>query len=448
METYILPAAILLGSVIIGLFIFLRKGGITKEKAEELSQKFILLTNEKSKAEANVNLLRENIEKNEKELFEERGKNISLNSNISKIITENKNLIEKLENQKAEIDELQKKFTDAFENLANRIFEEKSLKFTEKNRANLDELLNPLKEKIKDFESKVEQSNEKNRLSHTSLIEQIKSLKDLNKKISDDAENLTKALKGDVKVRGNWGEVILERILEESGLRKGIEYETQVSMIDDKGHRQQPDVIIKLPENKHIIVDSKVSLINYERMVSSETEEQSQGYLKALNASVKSRIDDLHKKHYQDLKGLNSPDFVVLFVPIEGVFAVIMQHDNTIYQYAFNKQIVIVSPSTLLATLRTIAFIWRQENQTKNAMEIARQGGALLDKFIGFINDLEKIDVNLKRTQGASDDAVKKLSTGTGNLISRAKRIEALGAKAKKQIPEKFIGEDVPEMIE
>ncbi len=263
METYILPAAILLGSVIIGLFIFLRKGGITKEKTEEFNQKIILLSDEKSKAEANVNLLRENIGKSEKELFEEREKNISLNSNISKIITENKNLIEKLENQKTEIDKLQKKFTDAFENLANRIFEEKSLKFTEKNRANLDEILNPLKERIKEFEAKVEETHEKNLVSNTSLIEQIKSLEKLNKQISDDASNLTKALKGDVKVQGNWGEVILERILEESGLQKGIEYESQTSFIDDEGNRRFLDVIVKLPDKKHIIIDSLLSLVNY-----------------------------------------------------------------------------------------------------------------------------------------------------------------------------------------
>jgi len=263
--------------------------------------------------------------------------------------------------------------------------------------------------------------------------------------MSDDANNLTKALKGESQIQGNWGEVILERILEESGLRKGIEYETQgrgMGLKSEEGNPSKPDFIIKLPENKHVIIDSKVSLINYERMVSSETDEQRQGYLKALNNSIKAQIDDLHKKNYQDLKGLNSPDFVMLFIPIEGVFAVVMQNDNTIYQYAYNKQIVIVSPSTLLATLRTIAFIWRQENQTKNALEIARQGGALLDKLNGFIDDLEKIDVNLKRTQNAYDDAVKKLSTGSGNLISRAKRIEALGAKAKKQIPEKFLQEE------
>ena len=402
---------------------------------------FLLFSN-KGKQDVEAEILKSELQKTETELKAERDKNTNSQSEISRLDTINLNLREKLNDQKKELEELQLKFTDAFKNLANEILEEKTKKFTEQNKTNLDELLNPLKEKIKDFEQKVEHTDEKNRLSNASLIEQIKGLKDLNKKISDDANNLTKALKGDVKMQGNWGEVILERILEESGLRKGIEYEAQakgMGLKSEEGSTSKPDFVIKLPENKHVIVDSKVSLVHYERMVSSETEEQRVGYLKALNTSVKTHIDGLHKKHYQDLKGLNSPDFVMMFIPIEGVFAVVMQHDNTIFQYAYNKQIVIISPSTLLATLRTIAFIWRQENQTKNALEIARQGGALLDKFNGFIDDLEKIDVNLKRTQGAYDEAVKKLSTGSGNLISRAKRIEALGAKAKRQIPEKFI---------
>ncbi|MDP8204601.1 MAG: DNA recombination protein RmuC [Candidatus Tenebribacter mawsonii] len=423
MELLYLFAGILIGGVIIGLLFFAKKG----------------------KQDAKLEMLKSEFQKTEAELKAEREKNTISLSEVSRLDTINLNLQEKLNDQKKELEELQAKFTDAFKNLANEILEEKTKKFTEQNKINLDELLNPLKDKIKDFEQKVEHTDEKNRLSNASLIEQIKGLKDLNKKMSDDANNLTKALKGDVKIQGNWGEVILERILEESGLRKGIEYETQargMGLKNDEGSTSKPDFVIKLPENKHVIVDSKVSLVHYERMISSETEEQREGYLKALNTSVKTHIDGLHKKHYQDLKGLNSPDFVMMFIPIEGVFAVIMQSDNAIYQYAYNKQIVIVSPSTLLATLRTIAFIWRQENQTKNALEIARQGGALLDKFNGFIEDLEKIDVNLKRTQGVYDDAVKKLSTGSGNLVSRAKRIEALGAKAKKQIPEKFIQED------
>jgi len=248
-----------------------------------------------------------------------------------------------------------------------------------------------------------------------------------------------------VKTQGNWGEIILERILEESGLRKGIEYETQgrgMGLKSEEGSTSKPDFIIKLPENKHVIIDSKVSLINYERMISSETDEQRQRYLKALNNSIKVQIDDLHKKNYQDLKGLNSPDFVMLFIPIEGVFAAIMQNDNTIYQYAYNKQIVIVSPSTLLATLRTIAFIWRQENQTKNAMEIARQSGNLYDAFVRLLEDLEKVGSNIDRASNSYQDAVKKLSTGKGNLIARVENIKKLGAKTSKQIPEKFVKEE------
>jgi len=427
MELLYLVVGILIGGVITGLFLFSKKG----------------------KLDAKADILDSELQKTETELNIEREKYTSSQSEISKLDTMNINLQEKLNDQKKELGELQAKFTDAFKNLANEILEEKTKKFTEQNRANLDELLNPLKEKIKDFETKVEHTDEKNRLSNASLIEQIKGLKDLNKKISDDANNLTKALKGESQVQGNWGEVILERILEESGLRKGIEYEAQakgMGLKSEEGSTSKPDFVIKLPENKHVIVDSKVSLVHYERMISSETEEQKQGYLKALNASIKSQIDDLHKKNYQDLKGLNSPDFVMLFVPIEGVFAVIMQHDNTIYQYAYDKQIVIVSPSTLLATLRTIAFIWRQENQTKNALEIARQGGALYDKFVGFITDLDDIGKNLDKSKDIYLNAVNKLSTGKGNLISRSENIKKLGAKAKKQIPEKFIHEDT--MIE
>lgn len=440
---FIIAGAIILGSIIIGLLVRRKQNELTP-----LREEVKLLADQKSKLTAQNELLQDAVSKQETELAELRETNTKLQSERSKLETMNKNFQEKLDSQKIELEELQAKFSDAFKNLANEILEEKTKKFTEQNRSNLDELLNPLKEKIKDFEQKVEQTNEKNRMSHTSLVEQIKSLKDLNKKISDDANNLTKALKGDVKMQGNWGEVILERILEESGLRKGIEYETQTSFQTETNRRLQPDVIIHLPEDKHVIVDSKVSLVYYERMISADDENQKLTFLKALINSVKSHIDGLHKKHYQDSTGLNTPDFVLMFLPIEGVFTVIMQNDNTIYQYAYNKQIVIVSPSTLLATLRTIAFIWRQENQTKNAQEIARQGGALLDKFNGFLDDLEKIDVNLKRTQSAYDDAVKKLSTGSGNLISRAKRIEALGAKAKRQISETFSQEQEENLLD
>ena len=441
MEIIYLIFGIVLGGLIIGLFLKSKKG-ISKQEADNLNRKIIELTEERSNAEAKKSLLEEDLKINKGELSNEREKILSLNSAFSEVNTKNENLLEKLENQKKEIEEMQTKFTDAFENLANKIFEEKSNKFTEKNRVNLDEILKPLKEKIMEFENKVEFTHKENLKTNISLIEQIRNLEKLNKQISDDASNLTKALKGDVKIQGNWGEVILERILEESGLQKGIEYESQTSFIDEEGHRFQPDVIIKLPENKHVIVDSKVSLVNYEKMISADNEHQQRVFIKALNTSVKSHIDGLYKKHYHELKGLNSPDFVLLFMPIEGSFAVVLQNDNSLFRFALDKHIVIVSPSTLLATLRTIAFIWRQENQTKNAMEIARQSGNLYDAFVRMLEDLEKVGVNLERSNRLFQDAIKKLSTGRGNLISRVENIKKLGAKASKSIPEKFIEEE------
>ena len=427
MELLYLFAGILIGGVIIGLFFFGKKG----------------------KLEEKVKLLKSEIEKAESELNTEREKSTNSLSEIAKLETMNLNLQEKLNDQKKELEELQKKLTDAFKNLANDILEEKTKKFTEQNRTSLDELLIPLKEKIKDFESKVEQTDEKNRMSNKSLEEQINGLKELNKKMSDDANNLTKALKGDVKIQGNWGEMILERILEESGLRKGIEYETQgrgMGLKSDEGNPSKPDFVIKFPDEKHVIIDSKVSLIAYERLMNSDSDEQKKGYRKELERSIKSHIDNLHGKYYHTREGLNTPDYVFLFMPIEASFTIALHPDSSLFKYGLDKKVIIVGPSGLMAILRTIESIWQQDNQTKNAKEIARQSGALLDKFVGFIIDLEKIDVNLKRTQNAYDDAVKKLSTGSGNLISRAKRIETLGAKAKKQIPEKFINEET--MIE
>jgi len=438
MNAVIIAAAILIGAVIIGFFLRGKKTGTEENNsADEIKS----LTEEKSRLSAQNELLNKDINNKTDEISTLREEKTNHLTELSRLETVNKNLLEKLENQKQEIADTQAKFSDAFKNLANEILEEKTQKFTEQNRSNLDELLNPLKEKIKDFESKVTQTDEKNRISHATLVEQIRSLKDLNKQISDDANNLTKALKGEVKIQGNWGEVILERLLEESGLRKGIEYDTQVSMTDDTGHRLQPDVIIKLPENKHIIVDSKVSLVNYERLVSATTEEQTQGYLRALNLSMKAHIDELHKKHYQNLKGLNTPDFVMLFIPIEGVFTVVMQQDSTVYQYAYNKQIVIVSPTTLMATLRTIAFIWQQENQTVNAKEIARQSGALYDKFVSFLDSLEEIDKGLKKAESAYDEAKKKLSTGKDNLVRKVEKLRELGAKTNKSIPKNYAEE-------
>lgn len=402
----------------------------------------LIVKSQKSKLEAKNEIIETSLSKSEQELTEERERSTGFQSELSKQETINLNLKEKLENQKTEIEELQKRFTDAFKNLANEILEEKTKKFTEQNRSNLNELLNPLKEKIKDFENKVEQTNEKNRMSHTSLIEQIKGLKELNKKISDDAENLTKALKGDVKMQGNWGEVILERILEESGLRKGIEYEIQgrgMGLKSEEGTPSKPDFIIKFPDDKHIIIDSKVSLIAYERLINSESEEQKKGYRKELERSIKSHVDDLHDKHYQTREGLNTPDYVFLFMPIEASFTIALHPDSSLFKYAFEKKVIIVGPSGLMAILKTIESIWRQDNQTKHAVEIARQSGNLYDAFVRLLEDFEKVGSNIDRASNSYQDAVKKLSAGKGNLIARVENIKKLGAKTTKEIPEKYL---------
>jgi DNA recombination protein RmuC len=356
--------------------------------------------------------------------------------------TQNKNLDEKLTEQKAEIEKLQAKFTLEFQNIANKLLKENSTEFAQANQKRLDEILTPLKENIKAFEKKVEDKYDNELKERTSLIEQIKSLSDLNQQMRTDAQNLTKALKGDSKAQGNWGEFILEKILESSGLRKGEQYETQFTTSNDDGGRMFPDVVIKLPEDKHIVIDSKVSIVAYTNFLEAQTEEEQVICVKAHITSVKSHINGLSEKNYAHAKGINSPDFVLMFLPSEPSFSFTLQSDPTIYNYAWDRKIVLVSPTTLLATLRTITSVWKQENQTKNAIEIAKQSGALYDKFVGFLEDLDKIDRGLVTAKTAYDGAVNKLKTGTGNLVGRVEKLKVLGAKTTKNLPASFNEEE------
>jgi DNA recombination protein RmuC len=345
-----------------------------------------------------------------------------------------------LENKK-EVENLQEKFTKEFENLANKILEDKSAKFTEQNKENLKQILNPLQEKIQTFEQKVELSNKENTERHIKLGEQLKTLHEQNIKISTEANNLTKALKGESKTQGNWGELILERVLEKSGLEKGREYEMEKSFTVNDGDRQRlrPDVIIHLPDNKKMIVDSKVSLTAYEKFVNAENDDERNQFLKEHIASLNRHVVQLSEKKYEDLYEIESPDFVLLFVPIEPAFAVASNHDNQLYNKAFEKNIVIVTPSTLLATLRTIDSMWNNEKQQRNAIEIARQAGALYDKFEGLISDLTKVGKKMDEAKSGYKDAMNKLFEGRGNLITSVEKIKKLGAKAKKSLPESII---------
>lgn len=352
------------------------------------------------------------------------------------------NLQEKLESQEKETESLQQKFTTEFENIATKILKQNTEEFSVANQKSITELLSPLKEKIQVFEKKVEDTYEKGLKDQTDLKAELKKLHDLNLKISDEANNLTKALKGDVKKQGNWGEVILERILERSGLTEGREYQKQESVLSENGQRFQPDVVIHLPDQKHIVVDSKVSLVAYERLVNADNEKDRPAFVKEHLLSVRSHIKILSEKHYQHSPNFNSPDFVLLFVPIESSFSVAVQEDQDLFSFAWDNKVVIVSPSTLLATLRTIASIWQQENQTRNALEIARQSGALYDKFVAFIADMESIGKSLESTRKTYDQATNKLYSGSGNLVKRAENIRKLGAKTTKELPPEMIGEE------
>ena len=358
---------------------------------------------------------------------------------IATLKTVNDNLAEKLDNQKTEIDTLQKRLTTEFENIATKILKERSDEFSVYNHKNLSEILNPLKERIQLFEKKVDETYDKELRDKISLREEVRKLTELNTRVSEEANNLTKALKGDVKKQGNWGEVILERVLERSGLTKGQEYEREVVVEGADFTIQRPDVIIHLPDNKHIIIDSKVSLVAYERLMSAETEGHRVSYLKDHINSLRNHVKLLSEKNYQNALNINTPDFVLMFLPIEASFSVAVQGDSEIFAYAWDRKIVIVSPTTLLATLRTISSIWKQENQTKNAQEIARLSGALYDKFIGFAEDMAKIKANIDRTSSAYDDAMKKMKDGSGNIIRTAEKIKELGAKTgNKSLPAGF----------
>ncbi|EKT3966274.1 DNA recombination protein RmuC [Flavobacterium psychrophilum] len=348
-------------------------------------------------------------------------------------------LLEKNKDQKQEVEQLQEKFTTEFENLANKILEEKTNKFTEQNKENMKNILTPLQDKILHFEKKVEDTHKESIDYHAALRQQILGLSEMNAQMSKETLNLTKALKGDSKMQGNWGELVLERVLEKSGLEKGREYIVQQSFTTAEGNRVFPDVVINLPDGKKMIVDSKVSLTAYEKYINEEDDILKSGYLKEHINSIKRHVEQLGDKNYHDLYQMESPDFVLLFIPIEPAFALALNEDTTLYNKAFEKNIVIVTPSTLLATLRTIDSMWANQKQQENALEIARQAGALYDKFEGFVADLIKIGKKIDESKVEYSGAMNKLIEGKGNLVTSVEKLKKMGAKAKKALPESII---------
>ncbi|PAU93906.1 DNA recombination protein RmuC [Aliifodinibius salipaludis] len=367
---------------------------------------------------------------------------------LAELNADYRNLKERLSDQKEEMENLQERFKDEFENLANKILEEKSKKFTEQNKEKLDQLLKPLGEKMEEFKKKVEETHKEDIEGRSSLKQHLEHLKEMNQQMAEEAKDLTRALKGDSKTQGSWGEVILQRILEKSGLTKGREYEIQENHRSEDGRNLYPDVVVYLPDEKRLVIDSKVSLKAYEQFSSAEDEEERQRALKQHVNSLRSHVKGLSSKNYEQLYGGNSPDFVLMFVPIESAFGVALQHDSSLYYDAFDKNIVIVSPSTLLATLATIDSVWKQEYQNKNAQKIAERGGKLYDKFVLFVESLEEIGMRIRQSQESYDQAMNRLKTGRGDLIGQADKLRKLGANNSKKISSNLLDqEDAPDAI-
>ena len=416
-----------LGFVLGTYFSKLKSKGEQSSLEERLNQAH--LTNED---------LKQGLSKVEQNREEIRREKELLTSELAIRNTEFENLQQLSLKRDEEIELRQEQLRKDFELLATKILDEKSEKFTLQNKENIKNILTPLQDKIKTFEEKVDLTQKESISMHSALKEQLLGLKDLNQQMTKEATNLTRALKGDSKMQGNWGELVLERVLEKSGLEKDREYFVQQSFTLPDGSRVLPDVVLHLPDQKKMIIDSKVSLTDYERFVNAEDEDKSL-FLKAHVNSIRKHVDQLSEKNYQDLYDIESPDFVLMFIPIEPAFAIVVNEDNSIYNRAFEKNIVIVTPSTLLATLRTIDSMWNNEKQQQNAIEIARQAGALYDKFEGLMADLIGVGKKIDATKSDYNADMKKLFEGKGNLINSVEKLKKMGAKAKKALPEAII---------
>ena len=407
---------------------YMQKTTALTEGLKHTQQKIENLTQEKQNAEHHLFILQERF----------YAVQLEKDTLITELTEKNKYLLEKAEARTQDLAHLQQEFSNKFENLANRIFDDKSKIFEERSLKSLTQTLSPVNQSFHDFKQKIEETFQKHRDEQISLKTTIAQVVDINRQMTLQTENLTKALKGDNKIQGNWGEMILTRILEETGLVKGRDYTLQgegLNLKDDEtGKRQQPDVIVHLPDEKHIIIDSKLSLVDYERYITADTEEGCLLSKKAFLNSIRNHVKDLASKRYQDNSSLGTPDFVLMFMPIEGAYSFAMQSDPDLHHFAWEKRIVIVCTSTLFATLRTVASIWKLEHQNRNVQDIADEAGKLYDKFVGFLEDMESIGKNIVQTEKAYKGAMVKLSEGKGNIIKRFDTLKFLGAKTSKDI--------------
>jgi DNA recombination protein RmuC len=410
--------------------------GLSSEQAEELNARMKELEMGGAQKDEQVRHLEGDLLLTRRTLAEKQGAEVELREKLAREETERLSSQRRVEEQRKEFETVKNQLNVDFQNLANRILEDKSKKFTEQNKDNIDNLLKPLNEKIKAFRERLEKNHETQSRDQVQLREQIKTLTELNVRMSEEANNLTQALKGESKTMGNWGEMVLETLLEHSGLTRNEEYVVQESFQREDGRRSQPDVVINLPDKKHLVIDAKVSLVAYERWCSSENDDDKGQHLKDHMASIKRHVGDLAQKNYQDLYQVSAPDFIMMFVPLDPALILALQNDPSLFMEAFDKGVFLVCPATLLFALRTIANLWRREKQNRNAMEIAKQGGGLYDKFVGFYNQLGKLGDCLKRTQDCYDDSMNKLKTGKGSLIKRVETIKGLGARASKTLPD------------
>ena len=399
------------------------------------SIRMVRLSTRASALEARGTELEIQIAKLEESLAAERGKNDGLASSLATVRAENTHLLERLEDDGKRLAEIQDRMKLEFENLAGRLLEEKSVKFLEQNQLHLGTLLNPLRERLGEFRERMEKIHTEEEKSAAALGFQLKSLQELNRQMAEEAGNLTSALKGQSKTQGSWGELVLERILEKCGLTKGVEYETQASYQDDDGSRRMPDVVIHLPDKKNLIIDAKVSLTAYEKAVNAASETSRASALREHVLSVRRHVEELARKDYPGLRDLQSPDFVLMFVPVEPALQLALQEDPALYGDAFEQNVVLVSSSTLLVALRAVESVWRHHKQTVNAQEIARQAGNLHDAFVLFTQSLEEIGSRLDQAKGSYDAAISRLATGRGNLVKRTLELQKLGARGDKQLP-------------
>ena len=412
--------------------VFNTKLKFSQQETQKLNEQILELKQENESLQTTIDAKLEDIREWERKYY-------SLESDLKIAKNEINTITENLKEQKKSNEQIQEQFKAEFKNLATEILEEKSKNFSKKSQKSIDELLNPLKTKIEEFKKQVSDTYEKETRERFSLVKEIEQLANLNSQLTLDAQSLTKALKGDSKVQGDWGEMILENILEQSGLSKGREYFVQESFDNDEGGKSRPDVVVRYPGNRCVIIDSKVSLTNYEQYISASTDSEKEEALKKHVLSVSKHVKELSDKNYQDLmKDCKSPDFVMMFLPIEPAYLLAIQNSPSLWQNAYKKKILLISPTNLIAALRMIRELWYQDKQNRNVAEIAKESGSLIDKFMGLLEDFDKIEKAIKNLDKSYTEARKKLHTGKGNLLSKAEKIKKLGAKSKKEMPSSF----------